>query len=108
MHCMHGATNMVIDSQALSRACGIKTVCHSNKKRLQNIKNILEADERNKKIKRKLHKLYTGKRQDETVLEDLLYSNNFYYLFKTMYAALDLLETLLTTLFMCNDSRSTF
>lgn len=42
------------------------------------------------------------------MLEDLPDSNNFYYLFKTIDAALDLLETVLTTLFMCNDSRSTF
>lgn len=58
--------------------------------------------------KKVLHRLYTGRRQDETVWEDLLDSNNFYNLFKTIYAALDLLETVLTTLFMCNDSRPTF
>lgn len=44
MHCTHGATNMVINSQALSRAGGIKTVCHPDKAGLQ---NILDADENN-------------------------------------------------------------
>lgn len=44
MHCTHGAMNMVVNSQALSRACGIKTACHSDKKGLQ---NILKADENN-------------------------------------------------------------
>lgn len=49
----------------------------------------------------------TDRGQDETVLEELLDSTNFYYLFKTIYAAPDLLETV-TALFGCNDSGSTF
>lgn len=52
-------------------------------------------------------KLHADRGQDETVLEELLDSNNFYYLFKTIYAAFDLLETV-TALFGCNDSGSTF
>lgn len=53
-------------------------------------------------------KLHTDRRQDEAMLEELLDSTNFYYLFKTIYAALDLLETVLTALFGYNDSGSTF
>lgn len=108
MHCTRGATNMVINSQALSRACGIKTVCHSDKKRLQNILEVDENNNPNNNSKKYCTNFNTGRRQDETVLEDLLDSNTFSFLFQTIYPALDLLETVLTTLFMCNDSRSTF
>lgn len=52
-------------------------------------------------------KLHTDRGQDETVLEELLDSTNFYYLCKTIYAAPDLLETV-TALFGCTDSGSTF
>lgn len=53
-------------------------------------------------------KLHTDRTQHETALEELLDSTNFFYLFKTIYAALDLLETVLAALFGCNDCGSTF